>query len=239
MNQVQEYTPASPPPPLLLSPTPDGLGLPPPPRLKPTLDLLPTGFTRADKNDSVQAVPTGALFPPTHLHNSSSSPSTPTTPTSPDNSAPPSMSHVGTRSQCSLQPYLLANRYLITRSLDSSTSEAVHLPSRTSLIIKCLPTRTAKEVCSQHSLLGEVDGIRPPLELIEGSDSLSWLVIAPHHGDLHSYVRSRKRIREVEAQRLFSQVAGVVDRCHSTGLVLRDLKLRKFVFTDVNRYDLI
>lgn len=101
--------------------------------------------------------------------------------------------------------------------------------------MQCLPSRTAREVCAQHALLGDQEGIRPPLELIQGSEGRSWLIVAPHHGDLHSYVRTRRRIREGEAQRLFSQVAKVVERCHEAGLVLRDLKLRKFVFSDAHR----
>ncbi|KAA0190779.1 hypothetical protein HAZT_HAZT000455 [Hyalella azteca] len=239
MNQVQQYAPSSLPS-LPLSPTTDvPQGLPPPPRLKPTLDLTPQATTAvrggADKDDVVQAVPNAAIFNTLIINNNNNNgASTPSTPTSPD--VPVNLVNAGGgRAQGSTQPYLLASRYLVTRALDSATSEAVHLPSRTSLIVKCLPTRTAMEVCSQHAILGEAEGIRPPLELIEGNEGRSWLVIAPHFGDLHSYVRSRKRIREVEAQRLFSQVARVVEQCHRAGLVLRDLKLRKFVFTDANR----
>lgn len=55
-------------------------------------------------------------------------------------------------------------------------------------------------------------------------------------GDLHSYVRVRKRLREPEAKRLFRQMCEVVKRCHEEGIVLRDLKLRKFVFADEERY---
>ena len=51
-------------------------------------------------------------------------------------------------------------------------------------------------------------------------------------GDLHSHVRVRKRLRENEARRLFRQMCEVVKTCHEQGIVLRDLKLRKFVFAD-------
>lgn len=54
-------------------------------------------------------------------------------------------------------------------------------------------------------------------------------------GDLHSYVRVRKRLRESEAKRLFRQMCAVVKSCHEQGIVLRDLKLRKFVFADAER----
>jgi len=62
-----------------------------------------------------------------------------------------------------------------------------------------------------------------------------YLVFPPAHGDLHSHVRLRKRLRESEARRLFRQIAEAVRACHDQGIVLRDLKLRKFVFADTQR----
>ncbi|CAG9813924.1 unnamed protein product [Phaedon cochleariae] len=62
-----------------------------------------------------------------------------------------------------------------------------------------------------------------------------YLVFPKAHGDLHSYVRQRKRLRESEARRLFKQCAEAVQVCHENGIVLRDLKLRKFVFVDQER----
>lgn len=56
-----------------------------------------------------------------------------------------------------------------------------------------------------------------------------------HYGDMHTYVRSRKRLSEDELRRLFPQLLGAVSHCHQHGVILRDLKLRKFVFTDKSR----
>lgn len=66
-------------------------------------------------------------------------------------------------------------------------------------------------------------------------DKLMYLMFPPSHGDLHSHVRHRKRLREPEARRLFRQMAETVRSCHEQGIVLRDLKLRKFVFADPQR----
>jgi tribbles-like protein len=55
------------------------------------------------------------------------------------------------------------------------------------------------------------------------------------YGDLHSYVRDRRRLKEEEASRLFGQIVSAVDECHENGIILRDLKLRKFVFKDKER----
>jgi tribbles-like protein len=65
-----------------------------------------------------------------------------------------------------------------------------------------------------------------------------YLVLPPCHGDLHSYVRSRRRLREATARALFRQVVAAVHHAHVRGIVLRDLKLRKFVFTDESRTEL-
>ena len=79
-----------------------------------------------------------------------------------------------------------------------------------------------------------VDGhphINPLQEVIVG-DKLSYLFFPPCSTDLHSYVRTRRRLREPHARILFRQIVSAVHEAHSKGLVLRDLKLRKFVFTD-------
>uniref|UniRef100_A0A8C6SDJ0 Tribbles homolog 2 n=1 Tax=Neogobius melanostomus TaxID=47308 RepID=A0A8C6SDJ0_9GOBI len=52
---------------------------------------------------------------------------------------------------------------------------------------------------------------------------------------MHSFVRTCKKLREDEAARLFHQIVSAVAHCHDNGLVLRDLKLRKFVFKNEER----
>nr|CAD7425507.1 unnamed protein product [Timema monikensis] len=71
-------------------------------------------------------------------------------------------------------------------------------------------------------------------EVLTGQHNM-YLVFPRSHGDLHSHVRLRKRLREPEAKRLFRQIAEAVRTCHEQGIVLRDLKLRKFVFSDTHR----
>ncbi|KAJ7991923.1 hypothetical protein DPEC_G00288900 [Dallia pectoralis] len=55
------------------------------------------------------------------------------------------------------------------------------------------------------------------------------------HGDMHTFVKSCKRLSEGRAAKLFHQVASAVAHCHQHGIVLGDLKLRKFVFSDEER----
>lgn len=72
------------------------------------------------------------------------------------------------------------------------------------------------------------------VEVLRG-ERHSYLIFERSFGDLHSYVRSRRRLKEAEAVRLFRQVIEAVQHCHNNGIVLRDLKLRKFVFKDPQR----
>ena len=97
-----------------------------------------------------------------------------------------------------------------------------------------VPAASARRIVAQHALVGCESGVRSPLQVVFGSQK-SWLVFPAHNGDLHSHVRSKRRLRENEAQKLFNQVAATVAHCHDQGVVLRDLKLRKFVFNDPQR----
>lgn len=136
-------------------------------------------------------------------------------------------------------PTLVAGKYLLTRPLDHSACHATHIHTRQNLLVKPLEGRAAHELVAHHALMGGCEGVRSPLEMVvSGCRRRAWVVYAAHHGDLHSYVRVRRRLREVEAQRLFTKVAVTVAACHDAGLVLRDLKLRKFVFTDPERQQL-
>lgn len=131
---------------------------------------------------------------------------------------------------------ILGGHYLLLDHLEGS-----HLQ-------RCIDVNTKQEyVCktvrndpSGQAMLiahNRVDGhphINPLQEVIVG-DKLSYLFFPPCSTDLHSYVRTRRRLREPHARILFRQIVSAVHEAHSKGLVLRDLKLRKFVFTDDSR----
>ena len=53
--------------------------------------------------------------------------------------------------------------------------------------------------------------------------------------DLHAYVRRRRRLTEREAARLFAQALQAVAHCHRHSVVVRDVKLRRFLFADDDR----
>jgi serine/threonine protein kinase len=53
--------------------------------------------------------------------------------------------------------------------------------------------------------------------------------------DLHTHVRTMKKLDEHEAVRLFRQLVAAVAHCHAHRIVLRDIKLGKIFFTDASR----
>jgi len=77
-------------------------------------------------------------------------------------------------------------------------------------------------------------GINSIEQVFVGS-TVTFIVFDKSYGDLHSYVRSLKKLPEEEAVRLFEQITKIVYDCHSNGICLRDLKLRKFVFRDQDK----
>ncbi|XP_039253827.2 tribbles homolog 2-like [Styela clava] len=53
--------------------------------------------------------------------------------------------------------------------------------------------------------------------------------------NLHNMTRTQKRLSEEVAAPFFTQVAKAVAHCHKNNIVLRDLKLRKFIFRDPDK----
>lgn len=74
-----------------------------------------------------------------------------------------------------------------------------------------------------------------PIREVVSTPSRTYLLFPPADTDLHSYVRTRRRLKEPHARHLFAQIVSAVHEAHSKGIVLRDLKLRKFVFTNESR----
>lgn len=95
-------------------------------------------------------------------------------------------------------------------------------------------SRDCSSLLQAHYRLDGHPHVNPIHEVLVG-DKRVYLIFPRSHSDLHSYVRARKRLREHEARRLFRQMAETVAACHEQGIVLRDLKLRKFVFADAQR----
>jgi hypothetical protein len=74
-----------------------------------------------------------------------------------------------------------------------------------------------------------------PMELFTTDDKKCYHVAPRHYGTLHSYVIDKKKLDERETKHYYRQILEIVAYCHSRGIVVRDVKLRKFVFVDERR----
>lgn len=94
--------------------------------------------------------------------------------------------------------------------------------------------RSYQEAMAPYGRLPPHPSVARVAEVIQG-DRSAYIFFPPGHGDMHSHLRRCKRLPEAEAAALFRQMAEAVAHCHQHGIVLRDLKLRKFVFADQER----
>lgn len=82
--------------------------------------------------------------------------------------------------------------------------------------------------------------IRGVTDIVPLNKQRTYLILSPpdQEGvfeDLHSYLREKQRLGETEARALFHQICETVMVCHRNGIILRDLKLKRFFFIDEAR----
>ncbi|EDO42841.1 predicted protein [Nematostella vectensis] len=123
---------------------------------------------------------------------------------------------------------------LLERSGGGGLHKAVNIETQTEYACKIIDVNKFRETLAPVFHITSHEGINKVVEILV-SDSYAYVFFERSYGDLHSYVRSKRRLKEEEASKLFSQIACVVSHCHSSGVVLRDLKLRKFVFQNPER----
>lgn len=112
--------------------------------------------------------------------------------------------------------------------------KSLQVETQEEFVCKVVPIEKYQEVLSAYWSIGSHDHINEIEEIILG-ETRAYVFFAGHYGDLHSYIRGKRKLKETEASRLFHQVIQAVTHCHDNGVVLRDLKLRKFVFKDPER----
>ncbi|XP_036398720.1 tribbles homolog 2-like [Megalops cyprinoides] len=126
-------------------------------------------------------------------------------------------------------------KYLLLELIEGDhVFRAANLHSGEELVCKVLAISRYREDLQAYFCLAAHTNINQIVEILLG-DTKAYVFFAKSYGDMHSYVRSCKKLREDEATRLFYQIASAVAHCHGNGLVLRDLKLRKFVFKNEDR----
>lgn len=136
--------------------------------------------------------------------------------------------------EASPEPVTSIGHYLVpvTALQGVETNSAVSLNTATGEKLSCrvydLKFFRSKEVLFS---IGHGKGVHPMKEVLL-TESRVFVFSGSHHGDLHQYLREKKRLSEVEAAPLFRQIVELVRDCHSRGIALRDIKLKKFVFED-------
>ncbi|KAJ8387834.1 hypothetical protein AAFF_G00149830 [Aldrovandia affinis] len=126
-------------------------------------------------------------------------------------------------------------KYLLLELIEGEhVFRAAHLHSGEELVCKLFDITRYQESLAAYLCLSAHTNINQIVEIILG-DTKAYVFFERSHGDMHSFVRSYKKLREDEAARLFHQMASAVAHCHDNGLVLRDIKLRKFVFKNDDR----
>lgn len=98
----------------------------------------------------------------------------------------------------------------------------------------CRQYSLAKLMVLSPLLFASIDRTNQPQEVcVVGQEA--FLVYSGAYGDLHSHLRQRRKLGELEAAKYFRQIVELLCSAHANNIVLRDLKLKKFVFSDANR----
>jgi len=147
----------------------------------------------------------------------------------------------------SVEASLLVDRYLLLETVEAASPQSQPfrrcidtLTGETLLCRECNRNSATETLMEAHHRLRDSEVVTPICRVInaahkEDGQSRLYLLSPSSFGDLHSYLRLKRRLKESEARSLFQQAAQAVYDCHRHGVVLTDLKLRRFVFADPQR----
>ncbi|XP_053106366.1 tribbles homolog 1 isoform X1 [Hemicordylus capensis] len=134
-------------------------------------------------------------------------------------------------------PSLVAGYLLLPLPDREHVSRALDINTGRELRCKVFPLKHYQDKIRPYIQLPSHRNITGIVEVILG-ETKAYVFFDKDFGDMHSYVRSCKRLLEQEAARLFKQIVSAVAHCHQSAIVLGDLKLRKFVFSTEERTQL-
>ncbi len=130
---------------------------------------------------------------------------------------------------------LSLGRYLV--DLSDGDSEHLHscLDLTTGESLRCRAYPTAEFHKKAQLLLADYEGVCKALDVCVLQDR-AFVISQKTFGDLHNFLKRRKRLPEAQAAPIFHQIVRLVREAHRRDIALRDLKLKKFVFVDHQRY---
>jgi len=104
--------------------------------------------------------------------------------------------------------------------------------------MQVLPLDRSRTALLPFSAVGSHPHINTATEVIVGASSVYIMhqVSREASEDLHAYMRRKRRLSEREAAWLFAQALEAVAHCHRHNIVVRDVKLRRFLFADTDRF---
>lgn len=133
------------------------------------------------------------------------------------------------------EPLLPVGKYLVPlSSLQGEPSSSACLDSFTGEELSCRVYDLKLFQSKAAVFCTGANGVHRTSEvLITGGHAFVFSDVS--YGDLHQYLREKKKLKEMEAASLFHQIVELVEDAHSRGIALRDIKLKKFVFEDAER----
>ncbi|KAL7862216.1 hypothetical protein SRHO_G00136570 [Serrasalmus rhombeus] len=130
---------------------------------------------------------------------------------------------------------LQVGKNVLFETVGQNEFRAANVHSGQQLVCKVFPiSRYLRSVAVYHHL-----PVHPNLsqltETVVGETMAYVFFDLASYGNMHTYVQTSRSLDEDEASRLFHQMVSVVAHCHNNDVVLRDLKLRKFLFKNPER----
>ncbi|XP_030203087.1 tribbles homolog 1 isoform X1 [Gadus morhua] len=188
------------------------------------------GLKRLDPADDQPVVKCARLSPP-ELRDAPQRVAVLGTPPGPPAGIPrsPAVPPVPHQGPSRIGPFLLlplAERDGVHSALNTDTGDE--------LVCKVFDMGVYQEKVRAYSALPPHHNVAAVRDIVLG-ERRAYVFRDKEHGDLHGLVKGCRRLDEEHARRLFRQVARAVAHCHRHGVVLGDLKLRKFVFADEKR----
>ena len=100
--------------------------------------------------------------------------------------------------------------------------------------IQIIPNQAFNDFIEIYLNSSDIDAINRIVNIVQEKQFV-FILFESAYDDLHSYLKERIRLDENELAKLFRQIVEIVHNLHRRCIYLNDLKLRKFVFIDLNR----